>query len=928
MSGWGEVNFSRDILPVLSDKCFACHGPDTKNEKDLRLDSYAAATVDLGGYRALDPLQLSESEILKRIYDKEDPMPPLDADKQLTESERDQIHKWVLSGGEYQVHWAFEAPVKPQVATVAGVHFNPIDAFIENRLQEQGGGFSAEAGREVLARRASLILTGQPPDPASLQAYLSDKAPGAYERYVDGWINQDQFGEHQARYWLDAVRYGDTHGLHLDNRRGIFPYRDWVVRSMNENLPFDEAIRWQLAGDLLDNPSDEQLLATGFVRMNPTTSEGGAIPEEFQAKNNFDRTETFGTVFLGMTMSCARCHNHKYDPISQKEYYSLLSFFNSTTESSMDGNSYTYGPTIQVPENQISRDQWMMLEKRQARVLANIQSLLPQTDAWRTHAAQLEAPEFKQWQQSEVMESVVADISQLTWKEAKGFPGRRGELVPNPGATMWVSFEVENSRDQMIWIEVSSGPGSRVRLDGAPVDAPVPNIVDQRSMVHAMALPQGKHHIQVEIVGTGLRNNQEIRFLSPWKSLATAGAWEGIKDTEKLMLLADPYGPFFGAGESISIKELATEILSHRANFTTSLIAKELETPRKTYIMQRGEYDLPTGDPLQPDVIQIMGQMADDQPRNRLGLANWLTSNNHPLVSRVLVNQLWLRVFGDGLVRTPEDFGLQGQQPTHPQLLDWLAREFQDSGWDQKHLIRLMVTSRTFRQSSARRTDIKDPENRLWGRGPSFRLDAEVLRDIALWASGALDSHMGGEGVKPYQPHGMWLAMAHPASNTKQYFRDYNWRLYRRSLYVYWKRTSPHPMMTLFDAPSRESSCIRRSRTNTPLQSLGLFNETQRVELGRVLAARLLNENDNDSQRLESVFQMLVSRSPKENESAACLQLLAEMKNRYEMDPEAARQLVSIGDFPHQPGLDVPLQAAWTQVALTILASDLAILLY
>ncbi|MCD8535146.1 MAG: DUF1549 domain-containing protein [Verrucomicrobia bacterium] len=466
-----------------------------------------------------------------------------------------------------------------------------------------------------------------PPDPASLQAYLSDKAPGAYERYVDGLINQDQFGEHQARYWLDAVRYGDTHGLHLDNRRGIFPYRDWVVRSMNENLPFDEAIRWQLAGDLLDNPSDEQLLATGFVRMNPTTSEGGAIPEEFQAKNNFDRTETFGTVFLGMTMSCARCHNHKYDPISQKEYYSLLSFFNSTAESSMDGNSYTYGPTIQVPENQISRDQWMMLEKRQARVLANIQSLLPQTDAWRTHAAQLEAPEFKQWQQSEVMESVVADLSQLTWKEAKGFPGRRGELVPNPGSTMWVSFEVENSRDQMIWIEVSSGPGSRVRLDGAPVDAPVPNIVDQRSMVHAIALPQGKHHIQVEIVGTGLRNNQEIRFLSPWKSLATAGAWEGIKDTEKLMLLADPYGPFFGAGESISIKELATEILSHRANFTTSLIAKELETPRKTYIMQRGEYDLPTGDPLQPDVIQIMGKMAEDQPRNRLGLANWLTSS-------------------------------------------------------------------------------------------------------------------------------------------------------------------------------------------------------------------------------------------------------------------------------------------------------------
>ena len=763
------VDFAREILPVLSNKCFVCHGPDSKKKDLLRLDSPEGATRDLGGYKAIDPDDLAKSELIARLNDADDPMPPEDAEKQLTDAERKLLERWVREGGGYAEHWAFVPPVKATLPSQG----HPIDAFIKNQFAGDIE-FAAEADKPTLARRLALVLTGLPPSPELLRSFLGDTRSNAYERLIEQLLADPRYGEHQARYWLDAVRYGDTHGLHLDNRRGIYPYRDWVVRALNRNQPLNEFIEWQLAGDLLPEPTMEQRIATGYVRMNPSTSEGGAIPAEFQAKNNFDRTETLGTVFLGMTMLCSRCHTHKYDPIEQTEYYRLLAFFNNTAEGPLDGNKYEYGPTLKVPANQAAWAEWTQLESARDRLLA----------------------------------------------KAEAKPG------------------------------------------------------------------------------------------------------------ESLADLAKPEGRLAKLGLQAEAKRLIQQRADATAKFTSTLIAKDLAKPRKTRLLERGEYNLPTGEPLQPDVLEAMNPLPEGAPRNRLGLAKWLTSREQPVVARVLVNRIWQRVFGAGLVRTPEDFGLQGQQPTHPELLDWLAVELHDSGWDLKHMLRLMVTSRAFRQGSALRDGVNDPENKLWARGPHYRLDAEVLRDIALWASGLLDPYMGGEGVKPYQPAGLWKALAHPASNTKQYQQDKGRMVYRRSLYVYWKRTSPHPMMMLFDAPSRETSCVNRSRTNTPLQSLGLFNETQRIEMARMFAERLLKERATDAERLDLLFTLLACREPSNAERTACVKLLQTMRTRYADADKEALALLATGEVPRDKSLDPTAHAAWTQLSVTLLASDLALMMF
>ena len=781
-----KVDFAKQILPILSNKCFACHGPDSKKPSELRLDSYEAATADRDGTKAIDPKDLSESEILFRIHDEEDPMPPLDAEKQLTDSEKSLLSSWISSGGQYAKHWAFVLPIKEKGKT-------DIDQFVGEKLKEQEVDFSSEAPRSVLARRAALVLTGLPPEPQQLSEFLADKKPGAYERYVDLLLSSPRYGEHQARYWLDAVRYGDTHGLHLDNKRGIFPYRDWVIKAFNNNLPFDKFITWQLAGDLLPEPTLEQRVATGFVRMNPTTAEGGAIPKEFQAKNSFDRTENFGTVMLGSTMTCARCHTHKYDPVEHVEYYQLLAFFNSTSEGSMDGNRYEYAPVLKAPSNGTDWAKWASLEKERDNVIQN-----------------------------------------------------------------------------------------------------------SIKLVSAKSLP-------------GINDLEE---------------WSKIDKSTQIKQIADPNGPWKSHNLHARTIELNKSIEDLQKTFTTTLVAQELPKPRETRILERGEYNMPIGDPLEPDVPAVMGSFPEGAPKNRLGLAQWLTSRDQPLVSRVLINRVWQRTFGYGLVRTPEDFGLQGEQPTHPELLDWLALEFQDSGWDLKHMLKLMVHSRTFKQDSKIRKELQDPDNRLLARGQTYRLDAEVIRDIGLWAGNILNDRMGGEGVKPYQPDGLWSALMHPASNTKKYVRDKNDKIYQRSIYVYWKRTSPHPMMTLFDAPDRESSCVMRSRSNTALQSLGLLNETQRVEMSRKLAERLIKSTDSDERRLDLLYGLVSSRKASVKEKAACLNLVKNMRERYKDSEQDATELVSAGDAPRDQKIGVVELAAWTQLTTIVLASDAAILIY
>ena len=927
-----SVDFSRDILPILSNKCFVCHGPDAKDADMLRLDAFETATADRGGYHAIDTQSPEKSEILRRIHSSDEPMPPEEAEKQLTDEERERISRWVRSGGRYAKHWAFVPPTKKQPVVRGEVPDNPIDAFVLSGIQEHSLDFAPSADRSTLARRAALVLTGLPPEPDLLAEFLADEGPDAYEQFVGRLLSSPRFGEHQARYWLDAVRYGDTHGLHLDNRRGIYPYRDWVVNAFNDNLPLDQFIVWQLSGDLLPNPTLSQQVATGYVRLNPSTGEGGAIPAEFQVKNNFDRVETLGTVFLGMSLTCARCHTHKYDPIPQQEYYRLLAFFNSTAEPALDGNSYTYGPHVKAPRDQSAWREWNRLEAQQRSALAGVADHVEQNrDSLIQHATATAGWKSHDWRISKP--AAVSDNDALPeTSPINGLPGTlagRGARGKIPGANqlVWVTCRLEVPAQQVLWLTYTGGQGSNVILDGQPLEGVV-NKKDRTQTILPLALSPGEHEVRLKVVGSPGQSSLEVDLHNPWQALADHKSWTNCDDFDRLLMLADASGPLAGFDEQTAAKELLNQVVQARADFTTSLVARDLPEVRPTRVLKRGEYDLPTGEPVDPGVLSVMGEFPTDAPRNRLGLAQWLTGRDHPLVARVLVNRIWQRVFGQGLVRSPEDFGLQGQQPTHPELLDWLAVELHESGWNLKQMLRLLVSSRTFRQNSAWRSEIDDPENRVLARGPSHRLDAEVLRDIALWASGLLDPQMGGEGVKPYQPAGMWLALAHPASNTKKYERDSGRLLYRRSLYVYWKRTSPHPMMTLFDAPDRESSCVRRSRTNTALQSLGLLNETQRMETARSLAERLLREADNDDARLDMLFRLLASRPPNEDERAVCHQLLETMRQRYADAPADAEKVLSPGEASRDTNLDLLQHAAWTQVAITILASDLAIMLY
>ncbi|MCS1410508.1 MAG: hypothetical protein M2R45_03702 [Verrucomicrobia subdivision 3 bacterium] len=924
------VDFSRQVLPILSDKCFVCHGPDAKEKDFLRLDSFEGATSDQGGYQAINPTDPEESELLARIHDADDPMPPEDAEKQLTDAERALLSQWVREGGEYAKHWAFIPPQRLSPPVRDGIQ-GGIDAFIAERMAEAEVDFAPEADRGTLARRVALILTGLPPELAQLEAFLADESPDAYERFVDELLSSPRYGEHQARYWLDAVRYGDTHGLHLDNRRGIYPYRDWVVKAFNDNLPLDDFITWQLAGDLLPNPTLEQELATGYVRMNPTTAEGGAIPLEFQAKNNFDRTENLGTVFLGMTLTCARCHTHKYDPITQREYYRLFAFFNSTAESSMDGNSYVYGPVVKVPENPTEWAGWERFLADRSRFLreTNLEEAVP-SETIVAFAKARSDWETSEWKRSDIVDAgAPAPEGGEAWKDVQGLPGTvRWSSLPGVGKAVWIAFAVKVPEDLTLWMTLAGGAGCAVWVNEEALVAAQSDGDGRRQMLMPLTLTKGQNRVRIKIGGQATPGEIELRLKNPWTAVAKAKGLGSSDDEDRLLLLADALGPFKEMKQAATARIIAERYAAQASTLTTSLVARELTKPRETKVLRRGEYNLPVGEALQPGVLSVMGGLPENEERNRLGLARWLTSPEHPVVSRVLINRVWQRTFGYGLVRSPEDFGLQGQYPTHPKLLDWLAIELQESGWNLKHMLRLMVNSRTFRQVSKWRSDVEDSENRLFARGPSHRLDAEVLRDLGLWASGMLDPHIGGEGVKPYQPGGLWMALAHPASNTKQYVRDQGRRLYRRSLYIYWKRTSPHPMMTLFDAPSRESSCVWRSRTNTPLQSLGLLNETQRIEIARMFGERLLRERASDGERFELLFKLLASRAPTRQELTACQRLLEQMKQRYREAEDDAGALLSVGEVARDPSLNTVEHAAWTQVTTAVLATDVAILVY
>jgi hypothetical protein len=736
-------------------------------------------------------------------------------------------------------HWAFVPPARESGRN--------IDWFIKRQLQQKGTGFSQEAARLTIARRVALVLTGLPLEPARAKKFAADKKSARYGRLVDELLASERFGEHRARYWLDAVRYADTHGLHMDNRRAIHPYRDWVVRAFNSNLPLNQFIKWQIAGDLYSDSTRDRLIATGFIRLNPTTGEDGSLYEEFQAVNSFDRVETLGTALLGMTFTCARCHDHKYDPVSQKDYYRLMAYFNSTQEASLDDGVYQYEPVIMGPKDEDARRQWGELMEEADRSVGHFSVVVPKSIN--------DAPGWtaSQWMISREIMATDPEPKDFHYYKVSDLPGISREKLPFSGdQARWVTFQMELTRDRIIWLRYGSGSGHRLAIDGV--------LQTNGVRIAQLDLEKGRHIITLKLTGSADRNPLEVYLEDPLRGGSLLRMWAEAK-------------------KDLNLLSLARRIDTARDEFEPTLVARERNPPRVTRMLKRGQYDRPIGDPLRPGVPAALGGTTNGLATNRLGLARWLTDQANPLVARVSVNRMWQQVFGAGLVRTPEDFGRRGEPPTHPELLDWLAVELMQSGWNVKHLFRLMVASRAFRQESAWPKDRDDPENRLWARGPRHRLDAEVIRDVGLWAGGLLDLRMGGEGVKPWQPAGLWEALAHPKSNTRTYQPDDDVFAHRRSLYLYWKRSSPHPMMTLFDAPTREASCVRRSRSNTAAQSLALLNERHRVQMAQAIAQRIASGQD-DRQRIHQLYWLLIGRGPRDAELKICARLLEQLRER------------------------------------------------
>ncbi len=802
-----KISFNRDVRPLLSEHCYRCHGPSARDgQAGLRLDDAKNATRDRGGHFDIDPGHADKSMVIGRITTDVEAMqmpPKASGVKPLTKAEAEIIKAWINQGATYEKHWAFVPPVQSPVPNVKDAKWerNFIDAFVLQRLEAEGLKPSPEADRATLLRRASLTLTGLPPTPAEIEMFLHDSRKDAYERAVDRLMSSPRYGEHQARYWLDAVRYSDTHGMHFDNERAVFPYRDWVVRAMNDDLPYDKFSLYQLAGDLLPNPTTDMKIATAYVRLNPTSNEGGAIEAEFLVKNTFDRVDTTSTVFLGLTAGCAKCHDHKYDPIRQQDYYQLFAFFNSTADTPFDGNLTAPPPAIKLPTDDERRRLDTLTRQVQAEVAA-----CP-IDAVKT------------------------------------------------------------------WIDANRTPPSKQK-PGPIQDA--------------------------------------IAALDKIKS-------ETDRTSQARQLYLDQ-GPVTDVTRTYRTSKASAESLDK--SIPSCLVAQELPQPRPAFVLRRGEYTLPTT-PVTRDIPAVFGALGNPKA-NRLDLARWITSPQNPLFARVIVNRVWQQHFGTGLVKTSEDFGIQGDWPSHPELLDTLAVRFIEDGYSLKKLNRLIVTSAAFRQSSASTAlnRLKDPENRLVSRGPRFRLDAEVIRDQALYTGGLLREKSGGRGFRPYQPAGLWEDVAYPDSDTGKYKMDVTPEIWRRSLYLFWKRTSPHPVMLAFDAPSRESCVVRRSRTNTPLQSLAAMNEPGFLEAARVFGERIVATEKSTPDRLRFAFETAVCRAPTAAEQKVLLAAANRYLDHYRADPDEAEALRHVGIYPRRNELPAPEVAAWMLIGSTLINLD------
>lgn len=1022
-----KLEYNRDIRPILSDNCFACHGPDSAARKaDLRLDLRDEAVKS----ESLVPGMPEKSEVITRILseDETDVMPPPKSKKKLTAAQKETLKRWVKEGAEYQPHWSFIAPQKvepPKVRDESWVR-GPIDRFVLAKLEQAGLKPAPEADRRTLARRLSLDLTGLPPNPADVENFVNDESVNAYEKYVDLLLKSPHWGEHRGRYWLDAARFADTHGIHFDNYREMWSYRDWVIQAFNKNMPFDQFTVEQLAGDLLPNKTLEQTIATGFNRCNITTNEGGAISEEYLVLYTRDRTETTSQVWLGLTTGCAVCHDHKFDPLSQKEFYELAAFFNNTTQGAMDGNIPNTPPILFVPKPE-DRDKWEKITQQLAAAKKKSEARKAAAkgdfDQWLKGSANTAFEKLIPTEgllfQANLTEnagnlfSVHVDgqardyplASGFEWVKAKDKDGvftvRPGDSISIPEAgdfertqpfsvSLWVKIpkrgnfgglvsrmdDTNNYRGWDLWMEndrvgmhiinnweedamkvvaksplqpnqwyqvtvtydgTSKASGIRVFLNGKP--EPVEVMRDQLKSTTKTTVPFkiGQRHTQSRVLGLAMKEVKLFgRQLSQTDAqhLAKAPKIQEIlgKPTEKRTPaeaneVFDWWLVTFDAPYLDTIKEVEKfqqDEVAMRGKGTTAHVMQEKPEMPGAFVLNRGEYDR-RKDPVKPSTPKILPKMADDLPKNRVGFAKWLLQPEHPLTARVTVNRFWQELYGTGIVKTSGDFGITGDLPSHPELLDYLANDFRDGNWDVKRFFKSLVMSSTYRQLATVTPEKleKDPFNRLLSRGPRFRMDAEMIRDYALAASGILVPKIGGPSVKPYMPDGVWEAVAMIGSNTRDYKRDAGENLYRRSMYTFWKRSAPPASMEILNAPNRETCVVRRERTNTPLQALVTLNDVQFVEAARFLAEKTLKEGGTtvDAQ-IDYMAKRLLARPFRSEELAIVMENLKDLTADFQKQPEAAKKLITMGESKADPKLDAPTLAAWTMLANEILNLD------
>ncbi|MEO1614452.1 MAG: DUF1553 domain-containing protein [Planctomycetota bacterium] len=1034
------IEYNRDIRPILADLCFACHGTDEESRAaGLRLDEREEA-IDYG---AIVAGNADESEIIARIRHK-DPewiMPPPETRKTVTAEQQALLARWINEGAEYEDHWSFETPVVASVpkANVAW-RKNPIDDYVAGKLEEIGLQPAAEADARTLFRRLHLDITGLPPSAQDASRFVEEYAAGGeavYEEWVDRLMALPTWGEHRGRYWLDAARYGDTHGMHFDNYREMWPYRDWVIKAFNQNQPFDQFTLEQLAGDLLDDPTESQLVATGFQRCNMTTNEGGTIDEENLANYAADRVQTFGWVFLGLTTNCAQCHDHKFDPITAKDYYSLAAFFRNTTQGPKDGNQKDgRGPVLTLPSED-DRPRWDAIpgelaetEKRLREIraaekapaknwieqvtLEEIESQIP-SENLSLHLPLDEASRNELAIGGQI-NGTIQSPNELTWKTVGSREGSLtltdktpvslgplGQLDPHSSFTLttWLNLpkqggggiiaKMDPKKDYRGWDLFREGNRLAVHL----IDQ-WPQKAIKVSSTQSVIKPGQWQHVAVTYDGSGraggvkiyidgksvpLRVNSDnlkaetgasfhvaapLQLGSRFNEAAMTGLsvgslriFEGtlkptevrvMKDSEEIRQLvlrrsAEPdkelepkqrrviedyylsvkvpeFGTLSGKVAALKSERSAIEARSP----ITHIQREKMNSQAMANILVRGQYDQ-VGEPVTAGTPAALHPMNREDPKNRLGLARWVIDRRNPLTARVTVNRFWQEVFGRGLVPTTEDFGVTGMLPANQELLDFLAVDFQTNDWDVKRFFKQIFTSATYRQAAITTDEklLKDRDNAFLSRGPRFRMDAEMIRDAALANSGLLSKKMFGPGTKPYQPTDIWNIVGLPGGDTRNYKQDDGENLYRRTVYNFWKRMAPPPSLEALNAPSREVCVVRRERTNTPLQALVTLNDPQFVEAARHLAQNTLATASSGDEFVEQAVSRVLGRSPEPTERLVLLDSFAEFLSHYEVRPDDAKQLLTVGESPVDDRFEPKVLAAWTLVCNQIMNLDEAL---